>query len=337
MKIQFDTTILALPESIREQFKDGNVFFSEAYGAYSLRKGGQPIYFYSEDYAIVTFIHKKLIFKYAIMPTEYMSISDAAGNGTEFLDQVIQILKKKFGIHWVGPSQATALFDKAPSDAIKIPFGSHVSELSQTEEELWKHVHSKHRNVIRRAEKEGVTIKKGGRELLEDYLKMDMETWDRSNKQSNGAGFYEDFLSISEENAIIYIAYKENEPQGGAIYLYNKAMSYYMFGASINRPETGSMNLLQWKAMLDMKEQNVQKFSFVGCRIDEDPDSKYHGIQRFKERFGGELIQGYMFKVICNPLMYKLFTRLTYIKNNKGHAYAIDPIDQEIHKWEGKL
>jgi lipid II:glycine glycyltransferase (peptidoglycan interpeptide bridge formation enzyme) len=82
------------------------------------------------------------------------------------------------------------------------------------------------------------------------------------------------------------MAYKEGEPQAGAILCYNQAMCYYMH-ASRNHSFTGQRNLLQWRAMLDMKAAGVKKYSFVGCRINEDENSKYHGIQRFKERFGG--------------------------------------------------
>ena len=76
--------------------------------------------------------------------------------------------------------------------------------------------------------------------------------------------------------------------------------------------------------------RSVRKYSFVGCRIQEDADSKYHGIQRFKQRFGGELIVGKMFKVILNPGKYRLFQILQKMKNG---YWVQDVVDQEIGKW----
>ena len=89
--------------------------------------------------------------------------------------------------------------------------------------------------------------------------------------------------------------------------------------------------------MLDMKEKGVKYFSFVGCRINEDENSKFHGIQRFKERFGGELKQGYLFKLDFNPFRHCLFNFLLAFRNliKGNHKFVIqkDIIDQEIHKW----
>ena len=90
------------------------------------------------------------------------------------------------------------------------------------------------------------------------------------------------------------------------------------------------MNYLHWRAIRDFKQEGVKKYSFVGCRINEDIDSKCHGIQRFKERFGGTLFVGYMFKVILKPFKYKLFRLLQRIKNGR---WVKDVVDQEIEKW----
>ena len=73
------------------------------------------------------------------------------------------------------------------------------------------------------------------------------------------------------------------------------------------------------------------RFLLGWYRINEDEDSKYHGIQRFKERFGGELIRGYMFKTILIPWKYKLFHLAYNIKNKQK---LTDVIEQEIHKWQ---
>ena len=80
-----------------------------------------------------------------------------------------------------------------------------------------------------------------------------------------------------------------------------------------------------------MKSNGVKKYSFVGCRIGEDEDSKYHSIQRFKERFGGTLEQGYMFKTVMSQWKYQLFHCLYKIKNK---TVLTDAIDQELPKWK---
>ena len=168
-----------------------------------------------------------------------------------------------------------------------------------------------------------------GEALLAEYMSMDAETWARSKKSSSGEAFYKTKLTTLPQNARIFIAYKDDVPQSGALIYYDRLCGYYMFGANKNAPYSGAGNLLQWEIMLWLKANGVKKYSFVGCRINEDENSKYHNIQRFKERFGGKLIQGYMFKCVCNKFMYSLFLLALKVRG----ASMGDAIDQEIGKW----
>ena len=254
-----------------------------------------------------------------------------------FLDDVCKYLRDEVKVQWINQTSAASFFMDYPTGSKHIPFGSHVIDLSLSEEDLWKNVHSKHRNVIKKAEKDGVVIECGRtKKLVEDYHSIDIDTWNRSNKSAATENHWKDLMEMMGENCIIYIAYLDGEPQSGAFFFCNKQMCYYIYGANKNNPHIGSGNLLQWKAILDMKERGVKKYSFVGCRINEDENSKYHGIQRFKERFGGELVQGYMFKMDFKPLMRKLFNMAVSIRAMMSSCKYVafkDVIDQEIHKW----
>ena len=187
--------------------------------------------------------------------------------------------------------------------------------------------------MIRRAERDGVQVIRGGIELLEKYMSCDIRTWRRSDIDKNNRRVYMDYLQSMGEKACIYIAEKEGEVQGGAIFLKNQAMSYYLYGATADRPSPGAMNLLQWKAMVDFKYEGVKKHNLVGCRINVDKDSKYYGIQSFKKSFGGELVEGVMFKMVLRPKMYKGFNVMYQIRY-RGKVSGHDIIDQEIHKWK---
>ena len=191
--------------------------------------------------------------------------------------------------------------------------------------------------MIKKAEKDGVVVVSGvSDKLIEDYHAIDVDTWKRSNRDATGIEALKREVRSLADNAIIYIAYMDGEPQSGAFLYYNKQMCYYIYGANKNNPHIGSGNLLQWRAILDMKAKGVKKYSFVGCRINEDENSKYHGIQRFKERFGGKVIQGFLFKKDFNPIMRKLFNVAVSLRGLKSSFKYIPYkaiIDQEIHKW----
>lgn len=319
-----------LPEDLKSSFSSSNVFYTENYESYVRKNGAECWYAISDKLALVIVVYKKAFLKYAALPSEYQKIVFDVDSKEiiVFLNQISKDLKK-CGVAWVA-SSATALFECFPDNSYRIPFGSHLIDLENDEETILANMHSKHRNVVKRAERCGVIVKNGGLELLHDYILMDEMTWARSGKNSYGIEYFQLILDELKDNAIIYIAYMNNEPQAGACYYYNKEMCYYMFGVSVDKPETGATNFLHWRALCDMKNRGVKKYSFVGCRIDEDENSKYHTIQRFKERFGGELKQGYMFKSILIPWKYSLFHILYKIKNGRD---LVDAIDEELPKW----
>ena len=103
-----------------------------------------------------------------------------------------------------------------------------------------------------------------------------------------------------------------------------------MFGASAHKPEPGSTHLLQWRTILRMKKNGVLAYNFVGCRLNEDKDSKYHNIQHFKKGFGGILQECFMFRATLSKPKKWLFDILMRMKTGKRPQ---DVIDQEKHKW----
>ena len=321
-----------------EKVKEASVFFTTSYANYCEHNGSPLIYIYSDCFVIPVSISKKFFFIYASFMSEPYKYSTEEESLEEFLTAACDYVHVTFKSQWISASATSALFMAYPKGSKHIPFGSHVIDLSLSEEELWSKVHSKHRNVIKKSEKDGVVVESGRSEkLIRDYHSLDVVTWKRSNKEDAGLEEIQNQINYLGENAIIYMAYLDDVPQSGALLYYNQAMCYYMHGANCDKPHTGAGNLLQWKALLDMKAAGVKKYSFVGCRINEDENSKYHGIQRFKERFGGELIQGYLFKIAFNKPLYRLYSLLLNMRVSmaaKKFTTYQDVIDQEYHKWK---
>jgi lipid II:glycine glycyltransferase (peptidoglycan interpeptide bridge formation enzyme) len=127
-------------------------------------------------------------------------------------------------------------------------------------------------------------------------------------------------------NVEIFRAYSDNVLQGCAIIPYSEYAAFYLFGGSIADPVLGSMNLLHWIALLHFKDKGVKVYDFVGARIKPQAGSKLEGIQRFKERFGSTLSQGFLWKYPYNRPMYHLYRVLMKIRLKRLH---LDIIDQE--------
>ena len=333
MNLDYAHAIEYLPPTVQQALQSASVFYSRNYERYLTRKHKLPIYIYSDDYCALFVKSRIYVFRYVDLPVEYLALTHTPTTTPQaFLDACLVVINQQFHVHWTNPPSSAAVFAAYPSRGMRIPFGSHIIDLTASEDTLWVNVHSKHRNAIRRAEKGGVVIKAGGMELLHDYLLLDQETWERSGRESRGKPFFADLLDAMGDACIVFVAYKDAVPQGGALFLYSPAMCYYMFGASADQPKPGAMNLLHWYAMLNMRNRSVKRYSFVGCRINEDEESKYHNLQRFKSRFSGELVQGYMFKVVLNRSMYGLFRLLLRIRKG-NHPWTCEGIDQELHQW----
>ena len=326
-----------LPDSIKTILdRDCNIFYSERYYNVQIENGYTPIFLYDEEYIILVVLCKELfVFKVASLPVEYVSIKASHKESEkEFLNKMVSYLTNVKRVHWIGPTSTSAFFMAYPDNSEWIPFGSHVVNLLLSEEELWNNLHSKHRNVIRKAEKAELSIRIGNHDkLIEDFAYLDKITWNRSGMKGHGVPFFKNLVEKYGDQIIIFCIYKCDQIQGGIILQYNECMSYYLYGGCLNDVQLGAMNYLHWYAMMYLKREGVKQYSFLGCRINEDIDSKYHTLQRFKSRFGGELVKGYMFKIPCNRFAYNLERKLRYIKRNHGKECPLDIIDEERHKW----
>ena len=324
-----------LPHYIKEKLKVANIYYDAKYCEYEKTKNNLVLYLYDDSFIQAVSIHSiKKIFSTARLLSEPFSLSDNQYNQNDlqaFLNSVLITLRKKIKVDWLESTLAGSVFQSYPEESKRIRWGNYIIDLSgKSIEEVFAGFDSKHRNMVRRGERANITIKFGGKELLNDYLLLDKETWSRSNVTADNSYSYQQCLDALGENAILGIAYKDGVPQCGLLGFYNQAMFYYMYGASANRPEPGSTHYLQFQTIKLMVEKGVQAYNFVGCRINVDKDSKYEHIQHFKRGFGGKLVECYMFKSVLNKSKYKLF-RLLY--SLKGRKLVNDAIDDEIHKW----
>ncbi len=244
-----------------------------------------------------------------------------------FLNSVMKYFRTT-GVGIVIPASNNTIFRTYPDGAIMAPYGSYIVDLCQPEETLWNSLHSKHRNVIRNAAKKGVKINNGAGYLDAAY-EMIRDTLRRSDLGFMSLEAFKKFVLALSDDIKIFIADYRGSIQGCAVVPFSKHGAYYLYGGTIPNPLTGSMNLLQWEAMRQFSTLGIQRYDFVGARIDPNKGSKQEGLAMFKQRFGGELVQGYMWKYFFRPLtcaVYSLAIRL-----QRGG----DIVDQERHKLKG--
>jgi len=321
---------LKIPIDIKNKLVSANLFFTENYENNVKIRGQKMFYVWNDDFVLEARVKKVLFLQAAVLESEPFCLRGAT-DYQFFLNQAMSAFKG-MGVQWILTGN-TARFQYYPKGAVVAPCGNHIIDLTLSDAVLWNNVHSKHRNSIRRGEKSGIEIKIGGTELVEQYTPLANETYRRSGGTESNSNYYRKLIDGLDNNACVFLAYKDNVLQSGAIFYYNEAIAYYLHGASIRKPEPGSTNYLLWEAVKYFKKKGIKEFSFVGYHYDPEPNSKLEGIQRFKERFGGVLEKSYNFRYECNPFAYKIFCVASQIKSGHPFKKYQDAIDKQVDKY----
>jgi lipid II:glycine glycyltransferase (peptidoglycan interpeptide bridge formation enzyme) len=282
-------------------------------------------WFINNDFILPFYIDKRSIFSKLVFTSQSIVLNPNS-NEKDFLNEVVK-KSKDLRVDYISQPLANSLFQSTPINSKYIEWGSYIVYLSKSEDEILKNMHSKHRNVIRKAKKDGVVIKETqDTQVVFNNIK---ETMLRQNRAYPSIMELEKIKPFSK----FYIAVKDDVIQGSAILPYNKYGAIYLYGGSISRPYTGSLNFMHYQAMCDLKKEGVKQYDFMGARPNVEKNSKLEGIQRFKSRFGGELQKGYLWKYELNPFKVKLIYLLQTIKAKMNNReYLGDAIDQERKK-----
>lgn len=124
-----------------------------------------------------------------------------------------------------------------------------------SEETIWNNFTSKTRNMIRKAEKNGVEIKHGkGLELLDTFIGIYNQTMDYDNADIYyyfDRKFYESIDRYLRENYEIFYAVYEGKIIGMSIMLFaNGYMNYHLSGSLYEYRKLAPTNLLLYQAAL---------------------------------------------------------------------------------------
>ena len=228
-------------------------------------------YIVHDSFVLPFYIKKKLFFRYLLFTLGDSGVT-TEDRVSYLLNEVTGFIKKNLPVDFILTQHVTALFSCCPQGSVNCFFGSYVVDLSLDEDALFANLHTKHRNVIKKAEKDGVRVSCGveNRGVCEALIQSTLE---RQHIGLLSQGMLEGLSRVKHID--YWVASFEGELQGAAILLWSENRSaYYMFGGSAVKPHAGAMNLLHWSAMKLMKERGVKYYDFVGARINPDEGSK---------------------------------------------------------------
>jgi hypothetical protein len=285
-------------------------------------------YFIENGNVLPFYTKRKLFFNYMVFTTGILGNQDVSKQ-TIFTKNVIEFIRRKKIVDFILSEHVTAFFSTKPIKSFSCDFGSYILDITKPEVELFEGLHTKHRNVIKKAIKDSVIIL-NGLEYFDVCVQLIQETMLRQGLHAAPKEYFKRLKECLGDHVDFWVAKKDDIFQSSAILIWNSEhTSYYLSGGSCEKPYIGSSNLLHWEAIRTMKERGVKYYDFVGARINPDIGSKYEGIQRFKERFGGELNKGFLWKLPINNYKYPIFIKLIKLKFLiTGKTYRGDIIDQ---------
>jgi hypothetical protein len=242
----------------------------------------------------------------------------------DFLNNCIKFLRS-IRADMIIPATTNTIFRTYPDGAVVAPYGTYLIDLGQTEDALWGNLNTSHRRKVRLAQKHGVQIR-SGLEYVETAYKLVLDTFKRSKMPFMDFRAFEKMVQSLGDNIKIWVADHQENIQGCIVVPFSQHSAYYVYGGSIPEPIAGATNLLHWEAARLFRELGVKWYDFVGVRINPEKGSKQEGLLMFKERFGGKLAKGFMWKYSIHPLKYAVYSlAVRFLRDG-------DIVDQECHK-----
>lgn len=187
-----------------------------------------------------------------------------------------------------------------------IQLGEVVHMELSSPNDIWDYITSKNRNMIRKAEKNGIKIYNGRfPEIYEKFRVIYNSTMDKDEAEDYyyfGEKFYESILEDLPQNAQVFYAQKDGQVISASIMLAaNGRMNYHLSGSLREFSFLAPGNLLLYKAALWGCE-NGYKSLYLGGGVGSGEDSLF----KFKRAFyKGDLNHFFIGKRVYNTEMYE--------------------------------
>ena len=126
-----------------------NIFCSEPFLNQQSSEYG---WIYNDLFLIPFYINRKYIFKSLVFTSDAISLVSSINEDEKqlFLDSIINEIPKLVKVDSILCPPSYVLFDHCPKGSKFCEFGSYRIDLSNSEDDLFSNLHSKHRNVIRK-------------------------------------------------------------------------------------------------------------------------------------------------------------------------------------------
>lgn len=196
--------------------------------------------------------------------------------------------------------------------------------LDQPVEEVWKNeIHSKNRNMIRKAEKAGCRF------IVDNeykYLRTFIQLYDATMDKLSADGFYYfdddyyDNLVKGIPNSFLgCVEDAEGKIISAAIFMQSGPYGHYhLSGSDKSQLVLSPNNYMLWKAAAELQRRGVKRFHLGGGTDSNEENSLF----QFKKRFSKDTCQFYIGKMVFDEEVYGVICKDWELKNpDKAERY----------------
>lgn len=182
-------------------------------------------------------------------------------------------------------------------------YSRHTVALDLTEEDIWMHqISSKSRNMIRKAEKEGVTIvESDDYETFRRLYNGTMSDLRAEDFYFFPKRYYDEYKKVFKEKSLLCFAMLGGKVIAGSMFMFSNSYAHYHLSARDREySRYAANNLILWYAIQRAKERGSKWFHFGGGTTGDESDS----LLKFKKEFSKTETEFWIGKRVHNEAVY---------------------------------
>ena len=206
------------------------------------------------------------------------------------------------------------------SPQMKIYYSRHTVALDLTDDDIWMHqISSKNRNMIRKAEKEGVTI------VESDDYETFRKLYDGTMSDLHAEDFYffppsyyEEYKQTFKDKSLLCLAILDGKVIAGSMFMFSDDYAHYHLSARDREySRYAANNLILWYGIQKAKERGCKWFHFGGGTTGDDDDS----LLKFKKEFSKTLCEFWIGKRVHNQAVYNQIVEQWKTKHPESYEH----------------
>jgi FemAB-related protein (PEP-CTERM system-associated) len=230
---------------------------------------------------------KSIIFGHILCSMPFVNYGSSCADTNEVEVELIKYacnLTKEIGAKYLElRSQKPSIINMKESTS-KI---SLTIKLDKDYDNLWNGFKSKHRTNIRRVYKNGITVKKGGVELLPEFYSILSKSWKDLGTPIYSLRYFKKVLHYFKSDITIFVAYMDKMPVASALNgYYNNTVEGMWLGVDNHYRKYQPSYVLYWEMIKDSCERGYSIYHLGRSSVDSGGES-------FKKKWNAETKQLY--------------------------------------------